>query len=91
MPWVYDIRLPKWVSPGMKCTVIEKLNEEGIAARHGFQPMHLQQEYKTCRRVGGSKAEEMGNRIMYLPLSPGTNAAQVETAFQIIHQVLHGS
>lgn len=65
--WVYDFRVPGMTKP-CQDAAIAALKERGIAARHGFYPMHLQDEFLECRRVGGDNAERASREVIYVPL-----------------------
>lgn len=82
VPWVYDLLLPVGADQD---GVVHALQATGIAARHGFKPVHLQGEFRGCRTVGGRTAEEMGRRVIYLPLVGDIRAAE---AFRIIRDNL---
>ena len=50
-------------------TVLETLREEGIEARHGFKPMHLQPVFSDHPVVGGGVAAQLVERAISLPSS----------------------
>lgn len=91
--WVYDL----WIK-GMdwleQDRVIERLLKEGIAARHGFKPMHMQAEYKKCRKVVNPKAKgpnsvTMSKETIYLSLTPGhVTKEQIELSARLVKEVL---
>lgn len=68
--WVYDIAISDLVCDKQNA-IVKALWENGIQARHGFKPMHTQEEYQGCRRVGGEVAALMSTRVVYLPCDPG--------------------
>ncbi len=85
--WVYDL----WV-PGMtwakQDVLVTALKEKGIAARHGFRPLHQQPEYKGCRYVGTGNSIKMSEETLYLPLTPGlVTTESIETAARIVREV----
>lgn len=91
-PWVYDLRVPG-LTRERQGRVVRELNAAGIAARHSFLPMHLQQEYRTCRRFGGENAERLAGEVFYLPIVPGiqpgkTTESLVSLAFDVIRRAL---
>lgn len=89
-PWVYDLRL-RGVLPGMLDVVVNALRAAGVEARHGFKPMHQQEEYLDCRRVGGHNAALASQEVLYLPLQPGVvTADSARLAFDTIRRVLPG-
>lgn len=79
-PWVYDVRLP---TERHVPTVVNHLNKNGIAARCGFYPMTLQVEYRQPTRVM-MYSHSIYSRIMYLPLDPLTNPADVDRAVDLL-------
>lgn len=85
-PWVFPLRIP-----GMDYTrqgaIVAALQANGIAARCGFKPMHMQPEFANCRVVGGQEAERASREVIYLPLTPGR--ARIDgVAFGIIQSTL---
>lgn len=66
--WIYDVRIPGMTSD-MQTRVVKSLRDMGVQARHGFKPMHTQEEFTGCRRVGGSNAEKASVEVIYLPVS----------------------
>lgn len=61
--WVYDIEHPNMDA------LVKYLNENGIAARHGFKPMSMQPMYlkKGYEKL---KAYKMSRKVCYLPVNP---------------------
>jgi UDP-2-acetamido-2-deoxy-ribo-hexuluronate aminotransferase len=83
-PWIYDARIPGLTADRQR-SIIRELQAQGVPARFPFRPMHVQEEYEDCRRVGGEIAERMSRELICLPLSPErTTAAMPEKAFRII-------
>ncbi len=73
--WVYDVRINSKLVP----KVIARLNQEGIAARHGFRPMSTQEEYKNCRLVQRNNvARSISQEIMYLPVNENMTEVEVK-------------
>lgn len=92
-PWIYDLKMPEGTGWGDLDRIVAGLNKEGIAARYGFKPMSLQEEFKNCRLVttekGKSVALEMSKRVLYLPLTPGTVTEEsARRAFEVIERCL---
>lgn len=84
--WVWDLRLPG-IAADQQTAVVRALQAEGIEARHGFRPMHTQEEFRACRVVGGEVAERMSREILYLPANPdAVNLGTVETAFRVLRR-----
>ena len=86
--WVYDLRIPG-LTESRQARIVKKLNEERIAARHGFKVMSGQKEFNRCRLVTElnniSKAYEASLEVFYLPVQPGiTTEESVRRAFEII-------
>ncbi len=87
-PWVYDLRIPGLDWCGLN-RIVEELNKEGIAARHGFKTMHSQREYENCRRVGGENATRLSKEVLYLPIQPGkTTEEDVKHSFEVIKRIV---
>lgn len=99
--WVYDLMLPfrgDFVGGyGTVDVVVRALKAAGIEARHGFKPMHEQEEYKGCRLVSSEDefvkhypmSCQMARRVIYLPVQPGiTTEDSVRTAFDVIRRTL---
>lgn len=88
--WVYDLRIPG-MTRVQQWQVVEILNREGIAARHGFAPMSEQEEYSDCRVVGDGLAARLAPEVVYLPVEPGyTTAETVERSFAILQETVRG-
>lgn len=71
-PWVYDFRIPG-LSGAERYSIVTRLNELGIPARHGFQPMSSQAEYEF--KEGGEidetdnpEAYAAAREVLYVPL-----------------------
>lgn len=89
-PWVYDV-LVRGMSTGQQKRIIEKLWDYGIAARYGFWPMTMQQEYKEYQGDAESTAMRLAREVICLPLgqSMGNDVRYVaRTAFDVIEQVM---
>ena len=92
VPWVYDLRIRglKNVDEGVKA-----LNDDGIAARHGFKPMSEQAEYggrSGMKWFGGpdgvSVAKRMSREVFYLPIDPQhINERKIKQSFETIKRV----
>ncbi len=71
-PWVYDLRITG-MSLGDQERVIHALHDEGIAARYGFYPHSLQEEYLNQENSSFSynpHAKRAKREVIYLPISP---------------------
>lgn len=88
--WVFDLRIPGlWRDK--QTEIVRTLNKAGIAARHFFQPMTHQEEFRKCQVVGGANAAAAAREGIYLPVQPDfTTPDSCRRAFELIHQVLHG-
>ena len=75
--WVYDLKLPSGTSIN---AVIKQLNQDGIAARHSFKPMSMQEEYE-CHAENGKKmnpnARRLSQEVIYLPVTPDMTKSHV--------------
>lgn len=86
--WVYDFRVPN-LCESVQDEIVRELRVNGIEARHGFKPMHAQEEFKNCRRVGGENAERASREVVYLPVQPGvTTRRDAERAFELIRSAV---
>ena len=85
--WVYDLRIPG-LTWERQTAIVRALNEAGIAARHGFKPMHTQEEYKGCRAVGGENALKASLEVLYLPANPGITEADCRRAFDVLTEAV---
>lgn len=93
-PWVYDLRIRGMVEAD-QYHIVGELNRAGIAARHGFKPMHTQEEYWHDRlvkhrngNVTWSYAKRLCQEVIYLPVIPGTTGRDVvSNTFRIINKL----
>lgn len=66
--WVYDLRIPGMRTP-QQDALVNRLNQLGIAARHGFKPMSSQVEYRR-EGAGRTRAWVLAQEVIYLPVYP---------------------
>lgn len=85
-PWVYDLRIPR-MTIGDQNRIVKALHAAGIAARHAFKPMSIQEEYKQCRVIGTGKALTASREVIYLPLV-GMTKDDCKRAFDVIINAL---
>ena len=77
--WVYDVRIPDLTKP-QQDKIVKSLNEQGVAARHGFYPLSRQNEYIGYQDGNQNPtALRMSREVLYLPLNPGMSGRQVLT------------
>lgn len=82
--WVYDLKVDGMMW-GDQDRIVAALKGAGIAARHGFKPMHMQPEFKHCKYVGSGNSVKCSQETLYLPLTPGkVTSGQIEQAASII-------
>lgn len=76
--WVYDMLIPN-LSPTRQHYIVQELNKQNIAARLGFHPVHLQQEYALCRLLcySSPRSKALGQQVVYLPVQPGMTQGDV--------------
>jgi dTDP-4-amino-4,6-dideoxygalactose transaminase len=86
VPWVYDLRIPGMDKEGQD-RLVGGLREKGHRARHGFRPMHMQEEFQSCMRIGGDNAERLATEIIYLPLDPGLEEQDIARMFHLIRTI----
>jgi perosamine synthetase len=60
VPWVYDLRVED---------SYRAVARMGPAARHRFNPMSEQREFRACRTCGDGNARRLARRIAYVPMS----------------------
>jgi perosamine synthetase len=103
--WVYDIRVPN-MTVYTQTLLVKSLNQEGIAARHGFKLCSTQEEFKGLGRAqrkrehrlesngykkGRMDMERLTREIVYLPVRPGVTTAKiVYDTSEIVHRILAG-
>ena len=68
IPWVYDIKVPDNI-------IVDKLKEQGIAARYGFKPCSINAPFNKWTNL--SNSFEMSKQIMYLPVGPNENISYI--------------
>lgn len=79
-PWVYDLRVPGMTAE-KQSGLIRHLKELGIAARHCFKPMSMQEEFRHCRVFGNGNAGRQAQEVFYLPIDVDTNEEEVDWWF----------
>jgi perosamine synthetase len=99
-PWVYDIRIPG-LNPATQDTILRELNRSSITARHGFQPMSWQEEFKKCRRTHSSPpvAARASMEVFYLGINPlwateegeYFGKGQIKKTFEIVKKIVGAS
>lgn len=65
-PWVYDLRIPG-LDSDRQDAIVAALNQQGVAARHGFKRMTCQEEY-FVPGMGFTEAAKASREVIYLPL-----------------------
>lgn len=97
-PWVYDIRIPSLRTTELRA-VVKALNADGIPAREGFKPLHLQSEYLQTHSVYAISSNNRGvdsesilaaRETFYLPMYPSQPEETPARAFEVIRSVLKG-
>ena len=66
----------------MRVKTVRELNEAGIAARRGFQPMSLQTEYMGHHQH--LNAYRCSQHVMYLPIDPGMTKEDVRQILDLM-------
>lgn len=82
VPWVYDLLLPSRINNE---EVVENLNARGIAARVGFKRLSLQAEYRELETPNNTTAQELSERLIYLPIEVRMSMERVQ---RIMNQLL---
>lgn len=73
--WVYDLRIPGLCYSRLD-SIIRELNGKGIAARHSFKPMTMQQEYFDLKCT--PQAHKASQEVLYLPVYPSMEEREVK-------------
>jgi len=68
IPWVYDIKVND-------NKIVDRLRAEGVAARYGFKPVSICAPFFVD--ASRTKAQEMANKIMYLPIDPQLKTEEI--------------
>lgn len=85
--WVYDVRLPG-LTRERQGVMVRALNAAGIAARHGFFPLSLQEEYRGGRRPPCPVARRAAGEVFYLPADPRTATEEAAArAFEVLRRL----
>lgn len=87
--WVYDVRVPG-LTKYRQDLIVQTLNAQGIAVRHGFKPMSTQSEfYNEVWRLDGCKnALKASQEVIYFPVSPEMTRADVEHSVNVFLDLL---
>ena len=64
--------------------ILSRLRDEGIEARHGFKPMHLQPVFAGCTVIGGSVSEQLFATSVSLPSSGRLTEAEVQWICDVV-------
>ena len=64
--------------------ILLRLRDEGIEARHGFKPMHLQPVFAGCTVIGGSVSEQLFATSVSLPSSGRLTDADVQWICDVV-------
>lgn len=72
--WVYDLSLRPFGVDNEH--VVRQLNERGVAARVGFKPMSMQEEYRSDM-YESTLAYRLSKEVIYLPVTPTMTRSQV--------------
>lgn len=77
--WVMDLRIPGMLT-AQQDRIVSSLNKQGIAARHGFYPLSLQEEYRYLSGGvnGNSEALLASHEVIYLPVDPSMDRNTVD-------------
>lgn len=75
--WVYDLRIPDLGYQRLDF-IIRELNQQGIAARHGFKPMSSQLEYRTYDSYHTPNTGKAAMEVLYLPVYPSMRENEVK-------------
>jgi dTDP-4-amino-4,6-dideoxygalactose transaminase len=76
--WLTTIRVDPAVFGSTPGDIVAALREEGVEARHGFKPMHLQPVFEGAPVVGGAVADDLFATTVSLPSGARLTDEQVE-------------
>lgn len=88
-PWVYDLRIPG-IGWETQARLVRELRDQGIEARPGFKPMHLQDEFSRShsRSPDFPNSSSASREIVYLPLLPVIDQATARSVVETIRIVV---
>jgi perosamine synthetase len=81
-PWCYDIKIPSCKNLD---SVVNRLRQEGIEARHSFKPMSIQEEFILSPVISQNIALRASKEVLYLPIFPVINISQMRRIAEIIN------
>jgi dTDP-4-amino-4,6-dideoxygalactose transaminase len=64
--------------------ILSRLRDEGIEARHGFKPMHLQPVFAGCDMIGGAVSEHLFATSVSLPSGSRLTEADVQWICDVV-------
>jgi dTDP-4-amino-4,6-dideoxygalactose transaminase len=79
VPWVYDIKV-------QDNTIVDIFRKIGINARYGFKPVSMCAPFKVD--ATSTKAFEMSNKIMYLPVDPSLSNQDIVRNVEILKELI---
>lgn len=89
VPWVYDLRI-RGMERSQQDEIVRRVNELGVAARHGFKPMRWQPEF--CRgwesTLGKWKSDVASREVVYLPLTGRFDPKRIGEVFETMWDAL---
>lgn len=77
-PWIYPLRI-KGMNWQEQRELVDRFNDEGVAARQGFKSMLQQAEYHSAYSECITKAISLQHEVIYLPLSDTMTYANAES------------
>lgn len=87
IPWVYDLRISGLRQ--LQDRLVNTLKEEGVAARHAFKPMSIQQEFSYCPTFTRGQARRASEEIIYLPIQPNvTSDSYCKRALDVVKRTV---
>jgi len=73
-----------------KDALLKHLMQQGIQARAGWYPLHLQKPYQHCLFAGNPQHTiDIYNQVICLPYSVGLKESEIETVGKIVHDFLN--
>lgn len=84
--WVYDLRIPG-MDKEKQNTIVKELNKRGIAARHCFKPMTIQDEFRGCQSMSRN-ALRLSQEVLYLPVLTSMTEWDVDRVVESLLEVV---
>lgn len=85
--WVYDFKPPIDNELTVE-DLVQRMNHQGVAARHAFKPMSTQAEYRVLW-TDQSRAYQASKQVMYLPVEPWMSVGDAADIVQVLVEAIN--